>query len=107
MTAAELAATGAAAIFWFQGLSAGYSVWPTSVGTVRSSKTSKRIAARLIVRFDCHQRLSRRRKFVLTSINAILSFLGPVAISDPPDDNNEMMIKDERKLRFRRLTRRT
>ena len=43
--AAELAATGALAIFWFQGLSAGKIGWPNSESTRRSSKHS--MASRL------------------------------------------------------------
>src|SRR5262245_12627944 len=42
ITAAELAATGALVIFWFQGLSAGKSWLPRSAGAVRSSSTSIR-----------------------------------------------------------------
>src|SRR4051794_7388233 len=37
---AELAATGALVIFWFQGLSAGKRLLPSSVGTIRSSRSS-------------------------------------------------------------------
>jgi hypothetical protein len=41
MMAAELAATGALLMFWFQGLSAGKSCWPSNVGTTRSSSASR------------------------------------------------------------------
>src|SRR5262245_20183651 len=41
MMAAELAATGALAICWFQGLSAGKSDCPSSVGWARFSSSSK------------------------------------------------------------------
>src|SRR5256885_1166715 len=41
MMAAELAATGASVMRWFQGLSAGKSCWPSSAGTVRSSRRSR------------------------------------------------------------------
>ena len=40
MIAVELTATGALAMFWFQGLSAGNSCWPRSAGTMRSSSSS-------------------------------------------------------------------
>src|SRR4051812_42711569 len=65
-TDAELAATGAVLMFWFHGLLTGNSCWPSSVGTVRSSSSSRRGVVRRTVRFrdpaaanQCRKRASK------------------------------------------------
>src|SRR5206468_2859156 len=60
--AAELEATGALATCWFHGLSKGKRDCPRSVGTVRSSSSSRRSVAWREACLSCRRPASRRQK---------------------------------------------
>src|SRR2546422_10827609 len=82
--AAELAATGALVMRWFQALSEGNSCWPSSVGTVRSSSSSTVSRVR---RWGCFLFFepNKRRSNVHIMI-CLLNRKGDLKVHPPPSE---------------------